>query len=284
MGSLWKLVVFVVAAIVTFRVLTDARRLQRRPVPPLLPAEEPLRTPDPEAEVDRGVDRGFVGVIVAGDAVDIEPRGEARVEEILVRPGDRVQAGALLARLDVRAAADELREAEAALAEASRRWRRRVSAGRAAAFSADEMDGNRRELAQARARVIRLARAVADGRTTAPFAGTVTERYLAAGALAGPGKPLVRLVGQGEPWVRFAVPEERAQELGVHASVTVALAPNGPHLLGRVSGLSPDVDVSARMIYTSAVFAEIPPGAALSSGQIVRVFPSATPLAAELRR
>src|SRR5688572_9077416 len=68
---------------------------------------------------------GFVGVVVAGESVAVEPRVEGRVRELLVRPGDRVSAGTPLARLDVSAAVHQLASAKAALADATRRLSRR---------------------------------------------------------------------------------------------------------------------------------------------------------------
>jgi RND family efflux transporter MFP subunit len=240
---------------------------RNRVAPPLQPAAQEAAGPAP---VDEARDRGFIGVIVAGDTVELEPRVEGRLREVLVHPGDQVAAGKVLARLDVASVEDELTIAGAALHEARRRLQRRVRLGRGV-FTDEEMDGQRRELAQARARVAKLRRAVADGRVTAPFDATVTELYQGPGALAGPGKPIVRLVGRGEPRVRFAVPEDRSRVLSRDAAVTVVVQPAGPTLHGRVSGVSPDVDAASRMVYAAATIA--PRGSlSLPTGLMVRVF------------
>src|SRR2546423_604715 len=183
------------------------------PPPAPLVAAAPARAP--------AGDLGFIGVVVAGEAVDVEPRVEARIEEVLVKPGDLVQRGQLIARLDVETLRKELWSARVAWRDAERRLARRLRYARAGAFTHEELGGHRRAAAQGKAHMEQLARSVADGQLTAPFAGAGVERYLAAGALARPGRPVVRLARRGEPHVRFAIPEERAAAVKLGATVSV---------------------------------------------------------------
>jgi RND family efflux transporter MFP subunit len=220
-------------------------------------------------------DPGFVGVVVTGEWVEVEARVEGRVQELLVRPGDRVAKGAPLARLDVTSTLHELAIARAALVEARRRYsrRRRLARGPSGAISAEEVDTARRELLQERARVQKLETARAEATVAAPFAGTVMERHLAAGALAGPGRPILRLLGEGEPQVRFAVPEEQAAAITAGARVEVRVGPRRLTVRGRVVGVAPEVDSSSRMVFASAALEQTsPPPQPLSTGLIARVF------------
>src|SRR4051794_31672982 len=77
------------------------------PPPPLAPAMAPRRPP---AVAN---DPGFIGVVVAGEWADLEPKVEGRIEEVFVRPGDAVRRGQPIARLDVKAAETELTSARA---------------------------------------------------------------------------------------------------------------------------------------------------------------------------
>ena len=182
----------------------------------------------PRAAAGAAADPGFVGVIVAGEWVEIEAKVEGRVQELLVKPGDRVARGAPLARLDVTTTLHELAIARAALVEARRRYGRRRRLARSGAISAEEIDAARRELLQERARVQKLEAARAEASVTAPFAGTVVERHLAPGALAGPGRPILRLLGESDPQVRFAVPEEQAATISAGSKVSVRVGPAAP--------------------------------------------------------
>jgi RND family efflux transporter MFP subunit len=234
-------------------------------VPVAAPPAAPRPAPPPAA--------GFVGVIVAGEWVEVEPKVDGRVQVVLVKPGDRVARGALLARLDVAASVHELAIARAALAEASRRFarRRRLVRGASGAVTAEELDAARRELLQERARVLKLQAARAEANVTAPFAGTVIERYLSPGALAGPGRPVLRLLGQGEPRVRFAIPEEQAAAITQGSAVTVLVGPGALPVRGRVTGVSPEVDASSRMVFAAATL-EAGSALPLSTGLSARVF------------
>jgi multidrug resistance efflux pump len=111
---------------------------------------------------------------------------------------------------------------------------------------------------------------------TAPFEGIIAERYLSPGALAGPGRPVARLVGHDEPRVRFAIPEDRAGAVAVGATVEVKIAPAGLLARGRVTGVSPDVDASSRMVFAAASL-EPHPGPALGTGLLARVFLAPAP-------
>ncbi len=233
-------------------------------------------------------DPGFIGVVVAGESVEVEPKVEGRIEEIFVKPGDEVEAGAGLVRLDVQASQHSLAIAKAALDEASRRLSRRVRLARTrpGAITAEEIDGARREVLQERARVAQLTEARGEATVRAPFAGTIVERYLAVGALAGPQRPVVRLVGRGEPRVRFAIPEDRAGAVAVGTRVEVRLEDGARVLSARVSGVSPEIDAASRMVFAAAMLettatpmppgdgqsAVAPPTTALATGTIARVF------------
>jgi RND family efflux transporter MFP subunit len=229
----------------------------------------PRRPPAPAA------DPGFIGVVVAGEWTDLEPRVEARLEEVFVRPGDVVRRGQPIARVDVRATEQELASARAGLVEASRRLARRarLARGHSGVVTPEEVDVARRDLLQERARVVRLTQTRNESRLVAPFDATVSERYLSAGALAGPGRAVARLVGRGEPRVRFAVPEERAGTVAIGAAVTITLSAPGQTLRGQVTGMGAEVDAASRMVYGAATLD--PPARQdprLTTGVIARVF------------
>jgi membrane fusion protein (multidrug efflux system) len=229
---------------------------------------------------------GFVGVIVAGEWVEIEPKVEARIEEIFVKTGDQVRRGMPIARLDTQASEHELAGARAALQDARKRLGRRVrlNRDRPGVITAEEMDTARREVLQEQARVAKLNEARAEARVVAPFDGAIVERYLSPGALAGPNRPLVRLLGHGDVKVRFAVPEDRAHELTVGHPLQVRVdvgkglgsAGSGVSaaLAAHISAVNPEIDSSSRMVYAAATFEDAAAAAALSTGLIARVFPA----------
>lgn len=149
------------------------------------------------------------------------------VEEVLVREGDRVSAGAPLVRIDARELAARraqveagIREAEAVVEEA------RTHAGRMSALFEDEAATR----AQLDAALTALARAEAGVRTAragaaevaavssyailrAPFDGVVTERLVDPGAFATPGTPLVTVTDASRLRIVVTAPPEAVRSL-----------------------------------------------------------------------
>jgi RND family efflux transporter MFP subunit len=223
-------------------------------------------------------DPGFAGVVIAGDWTDLEPKVEGRIEALLVKPGDVVAEGTVVARLDVQATHYELMAARAALRDARGRYlrRRKLAQKNIGVVAQEELEGIRREMLQERARVARLTRARQEATVVAPFAGSVVERYLSPGALAGPGRPVVRLATRSEPRVRFAVPEESRGRVLPDAVLTIRLSQPASTLRGRVSGVSPDVDDASGMIFATAALdlsgAAGEDRGTLATGVLARVF------------
>ncbi len=50
---------------------------------------------------------------------------------------------------------------------------------------------------------------------TAPFSGTIAERYADGGTVVAAGSRVVRLISGDPPWVRFAVPPAEIGRLNV---------------------------------------------------------------------
>jgi RND family efflux transporter MFP subunit len=228
---------------------TRAREQAREAPLPLLPVQSPAAAPAATSEGEGG----FLGVLLAGETAVIEPKAEGRVMQVLVKPGDQVLRGTPLASIDQGGREQELDSARAALAEATRRFSRRAALANAVpgALAPEELDTIRLQMAQEKARVAVLERSVADAQLLAPFDGTVVEQYLTTGALAGPGRPVVRLITTGQPRVRFAVPEEKAHEVVAGAPIEVKIATLGLEAKGIVATVNPELDVSSRMVFAA---------------------------------
>ena len=240
-------------------------------------------SPAPGANGALAGDDGFVGVVIAGEAVQIQPKFDGRIDKVMVKVGDRVAAGDVIARLDQRTLAADLVVQKSSAAAARARLRRRIPLARGAlrAITPEELESARYEVVREREKVRQLEQAVAESVVRAPFAGTIAERYLADGALTGPGKAIVRLLGQAQPRVRFAVPEDAAAGIapGTPASVHFRTSP-ATFAAGTVANVIPEVDPASGMIIATAdVVAEDNVAYRLSTGVMARVFigPSAAP-------
>jgi HlyD family secretion protein len=169
---------------------------------------------------------------IEGTAVDLSSRVGARIIEVRVREGERVNQGDVLLRLDCSDPQAQLAEAEARLAaakaqavalEAQRgaadRQARRLSAlpadvpassidqtAAGAAGLGHQTDAARAQVRAADAMVARVRLLVAECEIRAPRAAEVATLPHEAGELVSPGAVLVRLVDLSEVKATFYVP------------------------------------------------------------------------------
>ncbi|MEM8960100.1 MAG: efflux RND transporter periplasmic adaptor subunit [Acidobacteriota bacterium] len=225
-------------------------------------------------------ERGWIGVIVPVEAVDLAARTTGRIERIEVRAGDRVDTGALLVTLDTRNASQELRIAEADLdmaeaqleraetrarQERSRLERRsdspelwseeELAALEVEAQAAEaEAGAERARVSRARATVEQLGQSLDELEIRAPFPGRVATRFLDPGAVVNAGTPIIRFVSSRASLVRFAVPPQELVALRLGDSVTVTESPSGA-TIGRatVRHIAPEIDLASQRVFVEAL-------------------------------
>lgn len=224
---------------------------------------------------------GFVGVIVAAERTDVGPAVAGEVMAVHVRPGDYVEAGEPIATLDARRAEEDLRMTEATLRsekaalgqakvdreEAASRLAQTEALAEAGAASQGEVEDARFQYRRAKASEARVAAIVAQWRTKrgqlerqladtelrAPFSGTVAERYVDPGELAGPGEPVVRLLSSDALWVRFAVPPRELEGLAVGTTVAASLEGSTDSVEATVRQIAPETDPASQLVFVDAV-------------------------------
>lgn len=180
------------------------------------------------------------------------------VLQVAVREGDRVEAGAVLARLDTR-----LLEAERARLEASREGmqaqtelarridERQRELRRSGHVSTQRTDDSSLTLARLEAGIaeveagiaavdVQLSKAV----VAAPYAGTVGERLMDAGAVATPGAPVLTLLQDGP--VRFRVGLDPALAEGMEVGAPAEVEVGARTLPARLAHLAPELDSATR--------------------------------------
>jgi RND family efflux transporter MFP subunit len=218
----------------------------------------------------------LLGVVVAPDLVEVVARTEGRVTMIAAQLGDRVEQGAVLARIDDRNLRDGLAAARAAmlalvadhekaeseLEEAGERKARSERLSNVlseeelarvryeAKYAASRLQGTRARVDEQQTRVAILERSIDEAQVRAPFAGSIAARYVGLGATVNSGTPIMRLVSAGEVLVRFAIPEALGAPVRVGTSVVVDV--EAAALSGTVDKLAPEVDAASRMVVAEA--------------------------------
>ncbi|MBD3222839.1 efflux RND transporter periplasmic adaptor subunit [bacterium] len=175
------------------------------------------------------------GTIEAENSVEVSTRLMGHVKEVLVREGQRVEAGEVLVRIDETDMLARKRQVEAALAEAQavldnaetnfERFRRLYADNSISKSRLDDArTGRDRALAgvqQAQARLAEVEVQLDYLRIEAPTDGTVTRRLVDPGDMANPGAPLVMLEEVGVMKVRAGLAESDVDLVDVGAEVKV---------------------------------------------------------------
>ncbi len=238
-----------------------------------VPAVEP-------APVVAAVDRGYVGVVIAGESVDVAPKTTGELVAVYVRTGDRVEGGDRIATLDDRRAHEELKMTAASLRSAQARLhqakidaketRRKyvelealVRAGHASRSSLREAEYEQSranatvieaqaEVATLRASREQRERELAETTLIAPFSGKIAERYADAGTVVDAGSRIVRLISGDTLWVRFAVPPTDIGRLQVGDVVAVELETLHSEMHATIRQVAPEVDGASRLVFVEA--------------------------------
>jgi RND family efflux transporter MFP subunit len=212
-----------------------------------------------------------------------------RVTALHVDVGQHVARGQLLLELDHRTLDSELRQADAAHAEAAagvqlaqvnlQRGQQLVASRLISAAAFDEL---RASLVQAQAREA-TTRAQRDGvqlrrdyaQLRAPDAVIVSRRNVQPGQVVAAGTELLALIRQNKLEWRPELPEAELARVSVGDAVRLHDAVGAP-VEGRVRAVSPGVDSSKR---TGIVYVELPEPRALKAGAFVegRIISDASP-------
>ena len=187
-------------------------------------------------------------------SVELSFEVAGRLKALTVAPGQKVEAGAVLAELDAEAAELAVERAELVLEDARRtveRLDQLAQSGTATALQRQEA-----ELAQRTAELDLQAarRALADHRLLAPVAGHVGLIALQPGDLVSPATPVTRIEDRSSLIVEFRVPERAASLIGIDAEIEAsAISVPGSAVAGRVVAVDNRVDEASRTLGVEAL-------------------------------
>ena len=285
------LVLLLLAAGCDRRAAPTATAAEAAPKPVARPA--PATAPPEER-------KGWLGVVVARESVDVTADSQGRLQAVYVSIGDRVRRGDRIASLDTRIAAQDLemarsslkaneadeRRATDELSEAQARNDRRqknpdffskedlADAALKAKTAAAALEVARSRTAEQQAKIRQLTTSLSRNEIRAPFDGRVAARFADAGALVGPGTPVVRLISAGDLMVRAAVPPEEARRLAAGTPVTATVRTLSLPVPGTIQRISPEVDAASQMVLIEVHLDPAPETEArLQTGQVVDVAP-----------
>ncbi|MFO0586789.1 MAG: efflux RND transporter periplasmic adaptor subunit [Polyangiaceae bacterium] len=187
----------------------------------------------------------------------------AYVETVLVRPGDAVKRGDVIATIDCRhtsaadqavaASAQALDAKRAALAKESDRIASLLDGGYVARNEVDqkaaEVASMAAQVAATRAQLAGRSIEVNDCVLRAPFDGEVAERLVDPGAFVRPGQPIAVVVDRGTVRISVEVPETDFDVVPPGTEVAARLLATGKTIRAKVSRRAPSADGSTRTVH-----------------------------------
>ena len=209
--------------------------------------------------IEDAVVERYPGTVNAEREAAISARLIARVQQILVRPGQRVKQGDALAMLDSRDLESRFAQAEDGLTGSRARLREakanydRMKDVQAGAVSRAQLDralaafeSAQSEEESARKRVEEARVALSHATIEAPFDAVVIDRFVEPGDLASPGRPLLELYDPRrmrlEAWVRESI----AIRLKAGDGVRVRLDAFDETIEGKVEEIVPQAEAGSR--------------------------------------
>ncbi|HSS37779.1 MAG TPA: efflux RND transporter periplasmic adaptor subunit, partial [Polyangia bacterium] len=208
--------------------------------------------------------RRYVGTIEPWIEAKVGPQLiSAYVDTVLVRPGDAVKRGQVLATLDCRNASASSKavamqaRAVAAQQEAIAHQAARVAQLKEGGFASPNEIENRAaesaskaaEVMETQAKMQRATLEVNDCVLRAPFAGEVAARAVDPGAFVRPGDSVASLVDRNTVRVVAEVPEADFAVVGPATPVRIVALATNRTLQGTIARRSPAADLSTRTVH-----------------------------------
>ncbi len=215
----------------------------------------------------------IMGTVEARSQVVIETKLQARVERIAVALGTRIRAGDLLAELDTRDLTARVRQAQAVQEQTAQDFKRFETLLAQQAATRQEFDAVNARAVVAEANRQEAEAMLSYARIVAPLSGVVTQKFIQAGDLAVPGRPLFGLEQEGSPRFVLTIPESNIAQISLGDSARIEFPGPDTILTGIVKELSPSSNPVTRSF---EVKIDLPESTRLRPGQFGRLLlPSA---------
>ncbi len=197
--------------------------------------------------IDHRPNTTSIGTVLALRSISLKNELAGTVREVRLRPGQLVEAGALLVALDVSVEEADLRAQEAQVALAKTILNRRQHLSQELATTQEEVDRARADLDVAQAQIARTKAVIAKKTIRAPFRARVGIADVHPGQYLDEGTLLTTLQGVSEAVnVDFPVPQQVAGSLRVGETVEVVTVGAALPIKAKIIALDARVDPITR--------------------------------------
>ncbi len=187
---------------------------------------------------------------VEGELVFVSPDEAGRVEELKVRQGDRVEAGALLFTVDPDLQQADVMMNEANLVNAQQAYDRAKELLRTAAGTQKTLEDAEAALRTAQSRLNSSKTRLQRRRAFAPAAGIIQQVYYRPGETVPAGRAVVSMLPPPNLKIRFFVPEQKLALIKDGDSITVRCDNCQGDMTAKVSFIAASAEFTPPVIYS----------------------------------
>ena len=220
-------------------------------------------------DLERPATEEIVGTVRAKLQAAIEAKVSARIESLLVAPGQTVTAGDLIAQLDPREIQARFDQAMALREQAVRDLARARELFAKKITTQSEFDSAQARAGVAEGAAREMETMLGYTKVVAPFDGIVTRKLADVGDLAAPGKPIIEMENPRVLRFEADVPEALVGNLTLGETLPVQVSSGGERFMGTVAEIAPVADPASRTFLAKL---DLPHATGLRSGQFGRVW------------
>ncbi len=202
------------------------------------------------------ISKTFTGTLEGEEQANIIAKIPERITGIKIKVGDYVNAGQVLIELDKSGASSQYFQAEAALINAERDFKRMEALFAEGAISRQMLDGVQTQYKVAKANY-EAAKSTVE--LTSPISGIVTALNTNIGDLAQVGMPLAVIANINKMKLIFRVGEADIASLSIGQTLEI-FSELKPSLIqnGKISQISKSAEIQSRTFEVKATFSNIP--------------------------
>lgn len=198
--------------------------------------------------------RSYVGTVEEASTTPVSFGIGGRIASILVRDGQHVKAGDLLATIDSRDAANACAAAEAAMEQARDGYSRARQVYEKGSLPEIKWVEVQTRYNQARNAYDIAKHRLDDCSLYAPVGGTVERVLVESGTHAAPGIPVLNIVNTSSLYVRMSIPEVDVNQIGMGGKVVVDISALPDSTGMALPGVVAERDVTADVVAHSYNF------------------------------
>ena len=216
------------------------------------------------------IDRQLTGSLEPIAQVHIISEAQGRINQLVLFPGDRVEAGQLLVQLDDAVVKAELGKAIASFKQAKLDLKRIQRLKPRKLASEDQIARAQTALELAKSEVSLWRTRLSRTRIKAPFAGVISKRLKEQGDVISINDHILTLIDDSALKARIRVSEYLISELQTDTSVQIVVDALGDQTFpGKILRVYPAIDPATRLGTAEILLSPVPPNA--RAGQLCRV-------------